>query len=80
MHLSMSTRILETMAALLAGLCWYLLLRILKTVWNDFFQWGLFEMSQRNAALCLVSSQRVLPSAPVLTFSACLLSCGRHEM
>lgn len=34
----------------------------------------LFEMSQRNVALCLVSSRIVLPSAPTLTFSVCLLS------
>lgn len=38
LDLNTSTWVLRTIAALLAGLCWYILSRILKTVWNDFFQ------------------------------------------
>lgn len=57
-----SARVLKTMAALLTGLCWYLLLRILESVWNDFFQ-----------RVCLKWARGMPPSAWFAVWHLCPL-------
>lgn len=54
----------ETIAALLAGCCWYLLLRILKTVWNDFCRWA-----------CLKWAKGMLLTAWFAVWEFCPLPC-----